>query len=96
MAETSVLLAGIELKVQKLIAHNTLLSKKVADLTDENEALKSELAELQESHSQLTDQINKKIIVNALGNEKEVEKGRKLIQGLMREIDNCVALLNKG
>ena len=96
MAETSVLLAGIELKVQKLIAHNTLLSKKVTDLTDENEALKSELAELQESHSQLTDQINKKIIVNALGNEKEVEKGRKLIQGLMREIDNCVALLNKG
>lgn len=96
MAESSVLLAGIELKIQKLIARNTLLSKKVADLTDENEALKSELAELQESHSRLTDQINKKIIVNALGNEKEVEEGRKLIQGLMREIDNCVALLNKG
>jgi len=96
MAETSVLLAGIELKIQQLIARNKELSKKVADLTDENEALKSELVELQQSHSQLTDQINKKIIVNALGNEKEVEEGRKLIQGLMREIDYCVALLNKG
>ncbi len=96
MAETSVLLAGIELKIQQLIARNKELNKKVADLTDENEALKSELAELQQSHSQLTDQINKKIIVNALENEKDVEEGRKLIQGLMREIDYCVALLNKG
>lgn len=96
MAETSVLLAGIELKIQQLIARNKELSKKVAGLTDENEALKSELAELQKSHSQLTDQINKKIIVNALENEKDVEEGRKLIQGLMREIDYCVALLNKG
>ncbi len=96
MAETSVLLSGIEHKVQKLIAHNNQLSKQVKDLTDENEALKSELAELQQSHSQLTDQLNKKIIVNVLEGEKELEEGRKLIQGLMREIDHCVALLNKG
>ncbi len=96
MAETSVLISGIEHKVQQLIARNNQLSKRVKDLTDENEALKSELAELQQSHSQLTDQLNKKIIVNALEGEKELEEGRKLIQELMREIDHCVALLNKG
>jgi predicted nucleic acid-binding Zn-ribbon protein len=96
MAETSVLISGIEHKIQQLIARNNQLSKKVKDLTDENEALKSELAELQQSHSQLTDQLNKKIIVNALEGEKELEEGRKLIQELMREIDHCVALLNKG
>jgi predicted RNase H-like nuclease (RuvC/YqgF family) len=96
MAETSVLISGIEHKVQQLIARNNQLNKKVKDLTDENEALKSELAELQQSYSQLTDQLNKKIIVNALEGEKELEEGRKLIQELMREIDHCVALLNKG
>ncbi|MBG0782771.1 MAG: hypothetical protein H0S84_10920 [Bacteroidales bacterium] len=96
MAETSVLISGIEHKVLQLIARNNQLSKKVKDLTDENEALKSELAELQQSHSQLTDHLNKKIIVNALEGEKELEEGRKLIQELMREIDHCVALLNKG
>ncbi|MCK9452522.1 MAG: hypothetical protein M0Q90_12580 [Bacteroidales bacterium] len=95
MAETSVLISGIEYKLQKLIAHNKRLRARVEDLESENETLQAVLAELQESHGQLTDQLNKKVIVNALESEMEIEEGRKLIKALVREIDQCVAMLNK-
>ncbi|MDY0078653.1 MAG: hypothetical protein RBR87_15400 [Bacteroidales bacterium] len=95
MAETSVLISGIEYKLQKLIAHNKQLHARVEDLESENETLQAALAELQESHGQLTDQLNKKVIVNALESEMEIEEGRKLIKALVREIDQCVAMLNK-
>lgn len=95
MAETSVLISGIEYKVQKLIAHNKKLNARVIDLESENEDLQAKLAEIQESHGQLTDQLNNKVIVNALESEMELEEGRKLIKALVREIDQCVAMLNK-
>jgi len=95
MAETSVLISGIEYKLQKLIAQNRQLRARVEDLESENETLQAGLAELQESHGQLTDQLNKKVIVNALESEMELEEGRKLIKALVREIDQCVAMLNK-
>ncbi|MDA3944453.1 MAG: hypothetical protein PF694_13050 [Bacteroidetes bacterium] len=96
MAETSVIISGIEYKVQKLISLNSQLKRKVDDLESENEAIQAELIELQKSHAQLTDQLNKKVIVNALESEMELEEGRKLIKALVREIDQCVALLNNG
>ncbi|MBU1369001.1 MAG: hypothetical protein KJ578_15660 [Bacteroidetes bacterium] len=96
MAETSVIISGIEYKVQKLISLNSQLKRKVEDLESENEAIQAELIELQKSHAQLTDQLNKKVIVNALESEMELEEGRKLIKALVREIDQCVALLNNG
>jgi len=96
MAETSVLISGIEYKIQKLIAHNKQLIARVDDLESENEGLQARLAELQESHGQLTDQLNKRVIVNALESEMELEEGRKLIKALVREIDQCVAILNNG
>ena len=39
--------------------------------------------------------INKTTIVNALGNnEEEIKEGRKLIKELIKEIDQCVSILN--
>ncbi len=95
MAETSVLISGIEYKVQKLMAHNKRLIARVNDLESENEDLHGKLAEIHESHGQLTDQLNKRVIVNTLESEMELEEGRKLIKALVQEIDQCVAMLNK-
>lgn len=95
MAETSVLISGIEYKIQKLMAHNKQLIARVGDLESENEALQAELAELRESQVKLTDQLNKRVIVNTLESEMELEEGRKLIKALVQEIDQCVAMLNK-
>lgn len=95
MAETSVLLAGIEYKIRKLIDANTRMTERLADLERENHDLRQKVLNLVESNTELTDHLNKKIIVNALGNGQEIEEGRKLIKALLREIDQCVALLNK-
>lgn len=63
-------------------------------LEAENEALKNENLALVKANMELQDKLNKSTIVNALGNEEEIEEGRKLIKSLVREIDQCVSILN--
>jgi predicted nucleic acid-binding Zn-ribbon protein len=95
MADTSILVSGIEYKVRKLIDHNLHLSNEVERLNDENNLLNKRIQELENNLSQLTQQINKSIIANSLEGEKEILEGRKLIGNLVREIDQCIALLSK-
>ena len=40
------------------------------------------------------EKINKKTIVNALGNEREIQESRQMIKALVKEIDNCITILN--
>ncbi len=95
MAEMSIILSEIEVKVRKLIdAKNQLI--------EENRRLASENRELREANEayvrtsqELQDKINKTTIVNALGNsEEEIKEGRRLIRELIKEIDQCVSILN--
>ena len=91
----SIILSEIEVKVRKLIdAKNQLI--------EENRRLASENRELREANEayvrtsqELQDKINKTTIVNALGNsEEEIKEGRRLISELIKEIDQCVSILN--
>ncbi len=91
----SIILSEIEVKVRKLIdAKNQLI--------EENRRLASENRELREANEayvrtsqELQDKINKTTIVNALGNsEEEIKEGRRLIRELIKEIDQCVSILN--
>lgn len=95
MTETSVLISGIEFKIRKLIESNEKLMFQNEELLRENGELRKENDELLSANNELTENLNKKIIVNALGNEKEIEEGRRLIKALVKEIDQCVAILNK-
>ena len=95
MAEMSIILSEIEVKVRKLIdvknqlvEENRRLARQVSALREENEALAK-------TNQELHDKINNTTIVNALGNnEEEIKEGRKLIKELIKEIDQCVSILN--
>ncbi len=95
MADTSILVSGIEYKIRKLIDSNIQLKSETERLTTENKLLNDKLKELEDIRSQLTQQINKHIIANSLNGEKEIKEGRKLIGDLVREIDQCIARLSK-
>ena len=94
MADLSVIVSEIELKLRKLVDAKNKLSIENQRLAEENAALEQENRALRQSAAELQDKINKSTIVNALDNEGEIEEGRKLIKELVKEIDKCVSILN--
>lgn len=94
MADLSVTLSEIELKIRKLIALKNQLEEENSRLIQRNEDLETELEMLMTENSELKDKINKLVIVNVLDNDKEVGESRQLIKTLVKEIDRCVAMLN--
>ena len=94
MADLSVRLSEIELKLRKLILLKNQLVEKNVELVRQNEELRLEVDTLQKENEELKEKINKKTIVNALGNEREIQESRQLIKDLLKEIDNCITILN--
>ncbi|MBR4391629.1 MAG: hypothetical protein IKT08_05950 [Bacteroidales bacterium] len=95
MADTSIILSEIEVKLRKLIDAQHRLIEENRQLAGENQALRERNEALIRSGQELQDKINKTTIVNALGNnEEEIKEGRRLIKELIKEIDQCVSILN--
>ena len=94
MADFSIIVSEIELKLRKLLDEKSQLAVENKRLAEENEALEDENRALRQSVGELQDKINKTTIVNALDNEGGLEEGRKLIKELVKEIDRCVSILN--
>ncbi len=94
MADLSVTLSEIETKIRKLIALKNQLEAENSRLIQRNEDLQLDLEILMTENAELKEKINNLVIVNTLGNEKEVGESRQLIKALVKEIDNCVAMLN--
>ena len=94
MADLSVIVSEIELKLRKLVDAKNKLSVENQRLAEENAMLEEENRVLRQSAEELQNKINKSTIVNALDNEGEIEEGRKLIKELVKEIDRCVSILN--
>jgi len=94
MADLSVRISEIELKLRKLIALKNQFVKDNSELVRKNEELEETINVLQTENAELKDKINKITIVNALGNENEIEESRQLIKALVKEIDQCVSILN--
>ena len=95
MAEMSIILSEIEVKVRKLIDVKNQLIEENRRLASENKALREENEAFVTTNQELKDKINKITIVNALGsNEEEKREGKKLIRELIKEIDQCVSILN--
>lgn len=94
MADLSVRLSEIELKLRKLIALKNQFIEQNSELVRQNAELQKKIDVLQAENEELRNKLNKTTIVNALGNEKEIEESRQLIKALVKEIDQCVAILN--
>ena len=95
MAEMSIILSEIEVKVRRLIDAKNQLIEENRRLANENKALREENEAFAQTGRELQEKINNITIVNALGNnEEEIKEGRKLIRELIKEIDLCVSILN--
>ena len=94
MADLSVTLSEIEVKIRKLIALKNQLKEENSRLIRSNEDLQVEVEMLMAENAELKEKINKLVIINVLDNEKEVGESRQLIKALVKEIDSCVAMLN--
>jgi DNA repair exonuclease SbcCD ATPase subunit len=96
MAETSVLLSGIDYKVRKLIQEYESLKERYRELKIENDQLKTTLDEQEETLNRINQQVNNNTIIQSLGSEKEtIEKSQKRIQHLIAEIDQCLDVLSR-
>lgn len=94
MADLSIRLSEIEVKMRKLISLKNQLVERNSELVRQNEELQRNIEILQAENGELKDRLNKTTIVNALGNEKEIEESRQLIKALVKEIDQCMTILN--
>ena len=88
---------SIENKVNNIISLYNSLKKEKEEILEENGKLKSEISERDKSIKSLEEKINLLRIsksVGALDVEKNMQSRRK-INEYVREIDKCIALLNK-
>lgn len=95
MAELSIVLSEIEVKVRRLLDAKRQLIEENRRLANENRELREENEAFARASQELQEKINKTTIVNALGNsEEEIKEGRRIIRELIKEIDQCVSILN--
>lgn len=88
---------SIENKVNNIISLYNSLKKEKEEILEENAKLRSDISERDKSIKSLEEKINLLRIsksVGALDVEKNMESRRK-INEYVREIDKCIALLNK-
>ena len=88
---------SIENKVNNIISLYNSLKKEKEEILEENRKLKSDISERDKSIKSLEEKINLLRIsksVGVLDVEKNMESRRK-INEYVREIDKCIALLNK-
>ena len=87
---------NIEVKLGKFIAKHQQLSNEKLILTQENNDLSDELKKKEDDISILKDKIKLMNISKSVEVSKEEVKASRLkINEYVREIDKCIALLNK-
>ena len=87
---------NIGLNVGKLIEKYTQLKAEKKDLLQDNDALNAQLQEKQKQVVALQDKVKLMNISKSVDTDKEDVKATRLkINEYVREIDKCIALLNK-
>ncbi len=83
-------------KLEELIGRYGTLTREIRDLKYENEALKRELQDRKDKIKELETKYERVKLSGALlGEGENAIEARKTINDLVREIDRCVALLNR-
>jgi len=87
---------NIELKVGKLIEKSNQLTAEKNSLSQSNDALNAQLQEKEKQIVALQDKVKLMNISKSVDTTKEDVKATRLkINEYVREIDKCIALLNK-
>lgn len=95
MADKSVI-ANIETRVRQLISDHRRLSELCRELSAQRDTLKSENRSLQERIRELDGRLSRMELSEGLsGGSRNRERARARVNRLMREVDKCIALLER-
>ncbi len=95
MTEKGVIL-NIESQVKRLVEAHSLLSAACSELTSERDRLLVENRTLQVRIKELESQLAVSELSDGLGGQSaNSERARARVNRLLREVDRCIALLNK-
>ncbi len=95
MDSPSTLISGIEYKIRKLIGQVSELQKDNKVLKDEIIKLKEQITNLELLLNEQKERIKILKLAKSLSKEESKTEVKLKINELLREIDNCVRLLNK-
>lgn len=83
-------------KISTLISRYKALKDKYSELEEENKRLNEELDKSQTSYSDLESQFKiYRLAMSVSGNTEDKTEAKRRINQIVREIDKCIALLNK-
>lgn len=94
MKDLSLLVSGVKQKAEKLAENHRLLIEKNDKLSGELEKLKQELTIKDQQVSELNDKIKLLKIAGSVDTESTKEVKLK-INEMVREIDKCIAQINR-
>lgn len=95
MADKSAIV-NIETRVGQLIDDHKRLAVLCAELTAQRDTLRTENRSLQERVKELDTQLSRMQLTEGLtGESRDREKARARVNRLMREVDKCIALLQR-
>ncbi len=95
MESPGTLISGIEYKVRKLIGQVARLQNENRELKDRIEEYKNKSINLELRIDQQQEKIRILKLAKSLSKEESKTEVKLKINELLREIDNCVRLLNK-
>lgn len=95
MESAGTIIAGIDYKVRKLISQIEKLDNENKELNNKINELKTNIRNLELNISEQQDKIKVLKLAKSLNKEESKTEVKLKINELLREIDNCVRLLNK-
>jgi len=95
MKDTSTLISGIYYKIKLLVERNTVLTKEIESLQNQNSKINEDLKTYKERLRQLKLENDVVKITKTISSDEDREKTRVVIEGLVQEIDKSLNLLNK-
>lgn len=95
MTNAETLTTGIEYKVRKLLEQNAAIKTENEKLAGEIKVLKAKIENLMAITNELESKLTVVKLAKALNKEESRTNVKLKINELVRDIDRCIALLNK-
>lgn len=95
MKNTSVLISGIYYKIKLLVDRNAVLTKEIERLKHQNTELNEKLISQNDQLTTIKQENDVINITKTISSEDDRKNTKMVIDGLVREIDNSLNLLNK-
>ena len=95
MKETGILIQGVEYKIRKLLSHYNKLKESNETIQNDFQKLKLDIEEKNKFIDELKLEIQKIKLAKSLESKEGPNEAKIKINELVREIDNCIGLLNQ-